>query len=56
LLYDLGADPGEQHNLAEAAEHRPRLEAMRQRRRAWVENLESWTADQPWQEPVAGDV
>jgi len=51
FLYDIQADPGEENNLAGAADYGPRLEAMRQRRQAWVENLERWTADQPWQEP-----
>jgi arylsulfatase A-like enzyme len=53
FFYDMEADPGEEANLSGKAEYRPQLETMRQRRRAWVENLERWRVDQPWQEPEA---
>jgi arylsulfatase A-like enzyme len=54
FLYDLGTDPGEIRNLAESSAHRRQLEMLRGRRRAWVENLESWRFDQAWREPDGG--
>ena len=50
-LYDLQGDPQEENNLAGLPEQGEQLSAMRERSRAWKENLESWKPDQPWQEP-----
>lgn len=52
FLYDLQEDPEEGHNLASNEDSAADLEAMRGRRRAWVESLESWKVDEPWAEPA----
>jgi arylsulfatase A-like enzyme len=51
FLYDLEADPGEEHNRARPAEPNVELETMRERRRVWAESLQNWRIDQPWREP-----
>jgi arylsulfatase A-like enzyme len=53
FLYDLGADSGEIHNLAQA-DRQPQLERLRTRKQAWAENLEAWKIDQAWREPEPG--
>ncbi|MGJ5818450.1 sulfatase family protein [Paludibaculum fermentans] len=40
-LYDLNADPLEERNLSAEAAHRSTLEALRARRKAWSESLDS---------------
>ena len=50
-LYNLASDPDEERNLAASPDHQEQLAAMRARKQEWVENLESWQPDQPWDEP-----
>lgn len=50
-MYHLAVDPQETINLAGTPDHVDRLAALRSRRQAWTENLESWRIDQPWTEP-----
>lgn len=54
FLYDLGSDPGELNNLAQSSTHAEQLERLRARKQTWVENLEAWRIDRPWQEPDPG--
>jgi len=42
-LYNLADDPGEKTNLAGAAEHAERIDAMRQRLEAWAYDQSAWT-------------
>jgi arylsulfatase A-like enzyme len=51
-MYDLANDPYEYENLAKAPDYAKQLEHLRARREAWIENLESWRIDQPWQQPA----
>ncbi len=48
-LFDLAQDPLEERNLA--GDNREQLEALRGRRRAWREALESWDRSKPWRDP-----
>ena len=50
-LYDLEADPQEEHNLAASPEHEARLDSLRGRLAAWKKNLAGWMPDRPWSEP-----
>jgi arylsulfatase A-like enzyme len=51
-LFDLAADPLEQHNLAADASHRRTLDQFRKHWQAWRENLDTWQPDRAWKEPV----
>ncbi|MCC6363253.1 MAG: sulfatase [Bryobacterales bacterium] len=50
-LYDLEVDMQEETNLAEVPKYRPRLDALRARREAWLHRLDEWRPDQPWSDP-----
>jgi len=50
-LYDLEVDMQEETNLAENPKYRPRLDALRVRREAWLRRLDEWRPDQPWSDP-----
>ncbi|MCZ2149028.1 MAG: DUF4976 domain-containing protein, partial [Bryobacterales bacterium] len=50
-LYDLEVDMQEETNLAENPKYRPRLDALRVRREAWLRRLDEWRPDQPWNDP-----
>jgi arylsulfatase A-like enzyme len=39
-LYDMNADPGELHNLAQRADHAARLEQLKARLEQWLEETE----------------
>jgi arylsulfatase A-like enzyme len=51
-LFDLRADPLEERNLAGDAAHRPTLEKLRARWKAWRDQLETWRPEGDWKEPV----
>jgi arylsulfatase A-like enzyme len=51
-MYDLANDPEEVRNLAKDSGYANDLERLRGRWRVWVENLEAWSPEQPWHEPV----
>ena len=51
-LYDLEADPEEESNLAESADHQNELERLRSRRQAWKESLAAWQPGEPWADPA----
>ena len=51
-LYDLGADPQEEVNLASAAPHRDRLGQLRARHRQWKRALAAWRPDRRWVDPA----
>ena len=51
-MYHLAVDPQETVNLADSPDHAGTRDHLRARRNAWVENLESWSIDQPWTEPA----
>ncbi len=51
-LYDLEADPEEETNLAESADHQDDLERLRGRRQAWKESLGAWQPGEPWADPA----
>lgn len=51
-MYHLAADPHETVNLAQSESHAATLEHLRARRSLWVENLEAWSIDRPWEEPA----
>jgi arylsulfatase A-like enzyme len=50
-LFDLGADPREQNNLATDPEHLATLQALRQRWQVWRAALETAPPAAPWVEP-----
>ena len=50
-MYHLAVDPRETVDLAGSAEHAGTLAQLRARRETWIENLEAWRIDQPWDEP-----
>ncbi len=51
-LYDLGADPLEERNLAKSAAHAAQLAEMRKRRDTWVKGLDAWDGRTPWRDPA----
>ena len=53
-LFDLAADPLEEHNLVSRAAHRQRYESLKERWRRWRTALETWRPGSRFQEPPAG--
>ncbi len=51
-MYHLAEDPHETVNLAGAEGQAETLARLRERRRAWTENLEAWNIESPWSEPA----
>jgi arylsulfatase A-like enzyme len=51
-LFDLGADPREQNNLAAQPEHLAILQELRRRWQLWRTTLETAPPDAPWVEPA----
>ena len=51
-MYDLANDPEEVNNLAANSDYAAEIERLRGRTRAWREDLEAWSPERPWHEPV----
>ena len=51
-LYHLASDPREERNLADSPEHKPVLDAMRERWAAWGDALSAAKHGRPWAEPT----
>ncbi len=51
-LFDLKNDPHEEHNLAKRSMYESRINDLKERRLAWIEQLKNWSNMNQWNDPA----